>query len=70
MLFRSNNQLGEDIGAGFPADKCAQQILKAIKNRKNEVYVGKPFGKEWLAMQMQRFFPSILANLVKKQIPK
>lgn len=65
-----NNQLGEDIGAGFPADKCAQQILKAIKNGKNEVYVGKPFGKEWLAMQMQRFFPNILANLVKKQVPK
>ncbi len=65
-----NNQLGEDIGAGFPADKCAIQILKAIQNRKNEVYVGKPFGKEWLAMQMQRFFPSILANLVKKQVPK
>lgn len=65
-----NGQLGEDIGNGYPADKTADQILAAVRAGKYEVFVGKPVSKERLSILMQRFLPTTLSNLVKKQIPK
>ena len=65
-----NAQLGEDIGNGYPADKTADQILEAVRKGKYEVFVGKSMSKERLSLLMQRFLPTVLSNVVKKQIPK
>lgn len=62
--------VGDDIGNGYPADKTADQILSAVQDGKYEVFVGKKFSKERLSLFMNRFLPTVLANVVKKQIPK
>jgi hypothetical protein len=63
------NQLGKNIGNGFPPDKTAQQILKAIKKGKYEKFVGRPFSQEWIAMHMMRLFPTVAINIFKKAMP-
>jgi short-subunit dehydrogenase len=47
---------------GMPVEKCASKIISAVKAGKREVYIG---GKEVLAVYLKRFFPSILARIVK-----
>jgi short-subunit dehydrogenase len=63
------NQLSKNIGGGFPADKTAQQILKAIQKKKFEKFVGKPFSQEWIALHLMRFFPTVAINILKKAVP-
>lgn len=63
-------KMGKNTGEGYPADKCANQILKAIKNQKKESYVGKPFGKERLGLYVRRFFPSLFFKIATKQAPE
>jgi short-subunit dehydrogenase len=63
------NQLSKNIGGGFPADKTAQQILKAIQKGKFEKFVGKPFSQEWMAIHMMRLFPTVAINIFKKAVP-
>jgi short-subunit dehydrogenase len=63
------NELGKNIGNGFPADKTAQQILKAIQKGKYEKYVGRPFSQEWMAIHLMRFFPTMAINVFKKATP-
>ncbi len=64
------NQMGKDTGGGYPADRCALQMMRAIKRKKNEVYVGKPLGKEKLALLLKRFFPGLLAKIARKAAPQ
>jgi short-subunit dehydrogenase len=47
---------------GMTVEACAQKIIKAVKAEKREVYIG---GKEVLAVYLKRFFPSVLAKIVK-----
>jgi short-subunit dehydrogenase len=47
---------------GMAVEKCAAKIITAVKAEKREVYIG---GKEVLAVYLKRFFPSILARIVK-----
>ncbi|WP_291720685.1 SDR family oxidoreductase [Bernardetia sp.] len=63
-------KMGKNTGKGYPADKCASQILKAIKNQKKETYVGKPFGKERLGLYVRRFFPNLFFKIARKQAPE
>lgn len=63
------NQHGEDIQAGYPADRTAEQILAAVHARKSEVYVGA-FSKERLALLLKRFTPGILESVVKGAAPR
>jgi len=63
-------KMGKNTGEGYPADKCANQILKAIKNQKKETYVGKPFGKERLGLYVRRFFPNLFFKIATKQAPE
>ena len=63
-------KMGKNTGEGYPADKCANQILKAIKNQKNETYVGKPLGKERLGLYVRRFFPNLFFKIATKQAPE
>ena len=63
-------KMGKNTGEGYPADKCAIQVLQAIKNQKNETYVGKPFGKERLGLYVRRFFPNLFFKIARKQVPE
>lgn len=63
-------KMGKNTGEGYPADKCATQILKAIKNQKKETYVGKPFGKERLGLYVRQFFPNLFFKIARKQAPE
>lgn len=59
----------ENIDSGLPADKAAEQILKAIKRGAFEAYIGK-FGLEQIALWVNRFAPSLLIKLAPKFAPK
>jgi len=59
----------ENIDNGLPADKAAEQILKAIKRGAYEAYIGK-FGMERIALWVNRFAPSLLIKLAPKFKPK
>lgn len=48
---------------GISAERCAEAILRAVRKRKNEVYVG---GWEIAGIYLQRFLPSVYARIVRK----
>ncbi len=48
---------------GKSPEWCAQKIVKAIKNRKQEVYIG---GKEVLVVYIKRFFPRLFSMIIRK----
>jgi short-subunit dehydrogenase len=64
------NELGRNIGNGYPPDKTARQILKAVEKGKYEKYVGKPFSRERLAILLMRFVPRIAINIFRKAVPE
>lgn len=64
------NKLGKNIGEGYPADKAAIKILRAIKNGRKEKYVGRSFSQEWMAIHLMRLFPSLAFNVFKKAMPR
>jgi short-subunit dehydrogenase len=59
----------ENIDNGLPADRAAEQIMKAIKKGAFEPYIGK-FSGERIALWLNRLAPGILTRIVPKQIPK
>ena len=64
------NELGKNIGNGYPAGKTAQQILKAIRKGKFEKYVGRPFSQEWMAIHLMRLFPTLAFKIFKNAVPE
>jgi short-subunit dehydrogenase len=64
------NQLGKNIGSGYPADKTAVQILQAIQKGKFEKYVGRPFSKEWMAIHLMRLFPTLAIRIFRNAVPE
>lgn len=56
----------EQINGGFPADKAAEQIVKAIKKGAYEPFIGKYTGEERLALFVNRVWPSLLIRLMPK----
>ncbi|MDO1514380.1 SDR family oxidoreductase [Maribacter confluentis] len=48
---------------GMPVQRCAQQIIKAIHQKKYEAYIG---GKEKYGIYLKRFFPKMLHKIVMK----
>lgn len=53
---------------GIPADVCAEKILDAVRKDKKEIYIGG--FKEVAAIYLKRFFPSLLFDQVRKNIPE
>lgn len=64
------NELGKNIGNGYPAGKTARQILKAIQKGKFEKYVGRPFSQEWMAIHLMRLFPTLAFKIFKNAVPE
>jgi len=48
---------------GMDPDECARRIAKAVRRQKREVYIG---GWEIAAVYIKRFFPGLLARLIKR----
>ena len=48
---------------GMTAERCAQQIVRAINRGQEEVYIG---GREILAVYVKRFFPSVFSRLLRR----
>ncbi|PWN71573.1 short chain dehydrogenase [Chryseobacterium phosphatilyticum] len=48
---------------GMPVDVFARKMLKAIEQRKNQKAIG---GKEVMAVYLKRFFPGLLAKVVRR----
>ncbi|GAA4437139.1 SDR family NAD(P)-dependent oxidoreductase [Ravibacter arvi] len=52
---------------GISPEVCADKILKAVRKGRKEVYIGGL--KEVAAIYLKRFFPAILFDQVRKNIP-
>jgi len=68
------NEAGEKYGRmdqnqanGMPPEKCAEKILAAVRKDRKEVYIGGL--TEVAAIYLKRFFPAILFDQVRKNIP-
>jgi dehydrogenase/reductase SDR family protein 7B len=48
---------------GMPAEIFAKKLIKAINNKKEEVYIG---GKEVFGVLIKRFFPKLFSKMIKK----
>lgn len=48
---------------GIPAERCAAAVLRAVRRRKREVYIG---GGEVLGIYLQRFAPWLYARIVRR----
>lgn len=63
---KAHNQMDESHQQAMSAETCAQQIVQAIINDKEEILVG---GKELLAVKIKRFFPQLFGKIIRKQSP-
>ncbi len=48
---------------GMAPEVCAQEIIKAIAGKKEEVYIG---GKETKGILLKRFFPKLFSKIIRK----
>ena len=56
------NMMGDAHENAMTAAECAKQIVQAVKNKKEEAYIG---GKEIKAVWLKRFFPKIFSKKVR-----
>lgn len=59
----SYNEMDDGQLKGMLANECASKIVRAIKNEKRELLVGK---KELLMVYIRRFFPALYHKLVTR----
>jgi short-subunit dehydrogenase len=57
-------QMDQDIAAGLSPEKCARQIMRAIAQRRSEVYIA---GKERFAVLVSRLTPRLFNRLARKK---
>ena len=62
----AHNQMDESHQQAMSAEICAQKIIQAIINDKEEILIG---GKELLAVKIKRFFPMLFGKIIRKQSP-
>ncbi len=60
----AQNSMDKKTAAGLAPDYFAKKMLKAIHNKKQEVIIGGALEK--LSVYVKRFFPRILATMVRK----
>ncbi len=58
------NKMDDNQANGMPPAELANRILTGIKNGRQEIHVG---GKEILAISIKRFFPKLLAKIIRKK---
>lgn len=57
------NQMDEGQEKGMTAEQCARKIIKGVEKEENELLMG---GKEIMAVYIKRFFPGLMARIVRK----
>jgi short-subunit dehydrogenase len=57
------NKMDEAQYKGKPPEWCAKKIIGAIKNEKQEVYIG---GREVYGAYIKRFFPGLFSRIIRK----
>ncbi len=62
-----HNKMDESTELGTSAEECARQIIQAIKNNKEEIFIG---GKELRSVWVKRFFPNLFSKIIRKQKPE
>lgn len=62
---QKNGKMDEYERTALSPDECAKRIITALKNRKEEVYIGGP--KEGKALWLKRIFPKMFSRLIRKQ---
>lgn len=61
---QKHGKMDDNQAKGMPAEACAQRIVRAVRSRQNEVYIGGAF--EVLGIYLKRWIPGIVYNMVKK----
>jgi dehydrogenase/reductase SDR family member 7B len=72
-LTRDGSALGkpsQNIEKGFPVDKAAAQMLRAIERGDFEAYIGKRRGVEQMALWLNRWAPGVLMRRAPGLVPK
>ncbi|RAK01679.1 SDR family oxidoreductase [Aliidiomarina maris] len=67
-LVADGSRLGQadpDNAGGISAEQCAQEIVRAIEQRRDEIVVGKGLSK--IAPWLQRVAPGLLRNMIAKR---
>lgn len=59
----AHGKMEDGQAKGMPPKKCAERIIRAVKRRREEVYVGGP---EVAALQIKRFFPRVFSAIMKR----
>ena len=59
-----NNVMDKSQQEGMSAEKCAEEIVRAIKNGKEEILIG---GREIKAVWLKRHFPNWFGRVIRKQ---
>jgi short-subunit dehydrogenase len=57
------DKMDVELEKGMTAEQCARKIIKGAEKEKNELLIG---GKETIAVYIKRFFPGMLAKIVRK----
>ena len=57
------NTMDTKTSQGLTPEALAKKVVKAIKKRRREVYIG---GSEILAIYVKRFFPGLMARIIRK----
>ncbi len=59
-----HNKMDESTDQGISAEECAMEIIRATKNNKEEIFIGR---KELRAVWLKRFFPKLFSKMIRKQ---
>jgi len=57
-----NNKMDDLQAKGMPVEACAQRIVRATEQQKQEVYIG---GKEVVLLYVKRFFPGLFSRIIR-----
>lgn len=61
---QTHNTMDKQQETGVSADYCAQEIIKGLVNKKEEIFIG---GREIKAVKVKRFFPKLFGKIIRKQ---
>ena len=57
------DQMDDELAKGMTAEQCARKIIQGAEKEKHDLLLG---GKETMAVYIKRFYPGLLARIVRK----
>ena len=61
---QKHGEMDENQAKGMPASEFAKQLLRAVRQEKEEVYIG---GTETYGIYLKRFLPGLLSRIVRNR---